>query len=52
MKNLLMFPFPPRDRGVRLPNPSHRILEYIATEYEVVERLNSRLTLCKRRTPD
>jgi hypothetical protein len=52
MKRLLMFPFPPGDRGARLPNPSRRILEYIATEYEVVERLNSRLTLCKRRTPD
>ncbi|MGO9261340.1 MAG: hypothetical protein ACLQU1_34300 [Bryobacteraceae bacterium] len=52
MKRLLMCPFPPGYRGARLPNPPRRILEYIAAEYEVVERLNARLTLCKRRTAD
>jgi hypothetical protein len=51
MKRLLMFPFPPEYRGAWLANPSRDLLEYIATEYEVVERLNWRLTLCKRRKP-
>ena len=50
MNKLLMCPFTPADHGPTLPIPSRSLLEYIATNYEILERLNSRLTLCKRRS--
>jgi len=47
IREVLMFPFPPRDRGPRLPNAARDVLQYIADRYGVVERLNSKLSLYK-----